>query len=92
VPADLERDLVHDAEDVPAGRLGEPDFSWFEAAARVDRKQIADAKLGDEEREERPGVHDQQGLAPLAPEQVRIPVVAVCRRLDESDRVFAKAG
>jgi hypothetical protein len=37
VPADLERHLVHDAEHVPAGRLGEPDFAGFEAAKRAGR-------------------------------------------------------
>jgi hypothetical protein len=37
VPSDLERHLVHDAEDVPARRLGESDFTGFEVAERVDR-------------------------------------------------------
>jgi hypothetical protein len=37
VPADLEGHLVHDAEDVPAGRLGDPDVAGLEAAERVDR-------------------------------------------------------
>jgi len=37
VPADFERHLVHDAEDVPACCLGEPDFVRFESAERVAR-------------------------------------------------------
>jgi hypothetical protein len=43
------------------------------------------ADVGDEEREERAGVSDQQALAPVEPEQVRIPVVAAWQRLDASD-------
>lgn len=35
--ADFERDLVHDAEHVSAGGLGEPDSARFEMAERVVR-------------------------------------------------------
>ena len=37
VPADLERHLVHDAEEVHAGGLCDPEFAGFEAAERIDR-------------------------------------------------------
>jgi hypothetical protein len=37
VPADIERHPVHDAEDVPACWLGEPDFVRFESAELVAR-------------------------------------------------------
>ncbi len=40
MPADLERHLVHDAEDVPACGLGELDFSRVEAAEHVDRQRL----------------------------------------------------
>jgi L-arabinose isomerase len=36
-PSDLERHLVHDAEDVLAGGLGDLNFTGFEAAERVAR-------------------------------------------------------
>src|SRR5205085_10983045 len=47
--------------------------------AALERAQIRGADGGDEEREQRARVGDQETLAPVEPEQVRIPVVALWR-------------
>ncbi len=56
--------------------------------AALERAQIGGADGGDEEREQRARVGDQETLAPVEPEQVRIPVVALWRRLDQPDRLL----
>lgn len=40
MPGDLERHLVHDADDVPAGGLGDSDLAWVEAA--LEPEQVRD--------------------------------------------------
>lgn len=58
--------------------------------AALERAQIGDADGGNEEREQRARVGDQKTLAPVEPEQVRLPVVALWRRLDQPDRLLAE--
>jgi hypothetical protein len=48
VPADFVRHLVHDAEDVPACSLGEPDFVRFESAERVARKALLEHRASEQ--------------------------------------------
>lgn len=51
--------------------------------ARPDRTQVRDANVGEEDREERPGMDEEQALASVEPDQVRVPVSVARRRLDE---------
>ena len=53
--------------------------------AASDRAQVSDAHVGEEEREQCAGMDDEQALAAVEPEQVRVPVVLAGRRVDERD-------
>jgi len=58
--------------------------------ATLERAQIADADVGDKEREERAGMDGEQALAPVDPEEVGVPVVAGWWGVDERDRMLAE--
>ena len=55
-----------------------------------DRAQLGEADIGDEDREQRAGVDDQQALAPIEPEHVRVPIVVARRRFGEAEPFLAE--
>jgi len=58
--------------------------------ARSDRTHVADTDVRDEDWEERAGMHDEQALASVDPEEVRVPVIVAWRRVDERDGALAE--